>query len=113
MVLYLVNKQVTIITDTAVRFRENVKVKDTVKQFTVFGPKLFCINVARVNHVKTKEMTIITPEIVIEAFAYGDNIIGKVSKTNKEKIGANSSKKGRKGKQNEEKDCWCYIDNII
>ena len=58
-------------------------------------------------------MTIIAPEIVIETLAYCDNIIVQVSKTNKEEIGANSAKKGRKEKQNEEKDCWCYTDNII
>lgn len=89
MLLYQMNKQAIITVDTPAGVTENERVEEIVKQGTVFGPVLCCINSAKINEMKEKAVTHISPNVYTEALAYVDDILAVGSKEHIEKVGKN------------------------
>ena len=87
--IYELNKKANIVIETPAGKTKEIKVSDIVKQGTVFGPQLCCINTSKVNEINEKNITVITPKIKIEALVYVDDIIGIGSKENIEIVGRN------------------------
>ena len=50
-ILYEVNKKAEIIVDTTVGQTENISIKETVKQGSIFGPIMCCATTSRVNNI--------------------------------------------------------------
>ena len=61
--------------------------KELVRQGTIFGPVLCCVNSVKINEVGERVVMYITPEISIGALAYVDDIMAAGSKDTVEKIG--------------------------
>ena len=83
------NKRAMIVVDTLAGQTEAIEVKEIMKQGTVFGPQLCCVNSVKVNKMSSKTVTCITPEIKLEAMVYVDDIIGAGEKEHIERVGRN------------------------
>ena len=87
--LYSLNKRAAITIQTPVRETKEIEVKEFVKQGTVFGPLMCCVNPAQIHKMKEKTMTHITPELSVETLVYVDDILAAGSKGVIEKVGQN------------------------
>ena len=87
--LYILNKRVEITIQTPVGETKEIEVKELVKQGTVFGPLMCCVNSAQIIKMREKTVTHITPELSIETVVYVDDILAAGSKDVIEKVGQN------------------------
>ncbi len=71
--VYLLNKVAHIVIKTPVGNTEEISMNEIVKQGTVFGPKLCGVSTGKINHY-SKTATYISPEILIKALTYVDDI---------------------------------------
>ncbi len=87
--IYELNKQANIKVQTPAGVTKEIEVDEIVKQGTIFGPMLCCVNSANINNMKEKAVTYITPELEIQALTYVDDIMAAGSKEVIEKVGKN------------------------
>ena len=87
--LHDMNKQAKIVIETPNGLTEPITVQRIVKQGTVFGPVMCCANSQRINNMKEKNITMITPSLHIEAMAYVDDIMGAGKREQIETLGRN------------------------
>ena len=69
-----------------------VEKKSIVKQGTIFGPKLCCSSTSKINEIGAKSMTVVSPNLDIEALIYVDDIEAIGSKRVIEVAGENLKK---------------------
>ena len=74
--LFKMNEKANIMIKTPAGITEEIKVKEIVKQGTVFGPRLCCASTGRVNDMGDPGRTIIYPNIEVGALAFVDDISG-------------------------------------
>ena len=73
LLLYEMNKEAIFKVSTPVGMTDEVKVREIVKQGTVYGPKLCCASTGKVNEGIMME-EVIYPNISIRALAYVDDV---------------------------------------
>ena len=56
------------------------RVEELVQQGTVFGPVLYCLNSAKVNEMKEKIVTQLSPHLCTEVLTFVDDILAAGSK---------------------------------
>ena len=81
------NRTANIKIDTPAGKTKEIKFESIVKQGTLMGPQLCCVNSAKVNQMKNNSLETLTPTITIEAMIYVDDIMGAGSRRHIEKIG--------------------------
>lgn len=83
------NEKTRMIVETPVGTTKEINATEIVKQGTVFGPILCCCSTAKVNRMKKRPVTIITPTMEIEPLVYVDDIGAAGSKEMIEATGLN------------------------
>ena len=74
---------------TPVGETERIEIEELVKQGTIFGPLMCCVNSAKISNMKEKVVTHLIPELYIGALAYVDDIMATGSKETVERVGKN------------------------
>ena len=87
--IYRMNERAEIVIDTPSGMTESIKVKEIVKQGTVYGPLLCCVNSVKVNEMSENTQVHLTPQVEVGAMAYVDDIMGAGSKDLIENVGKN------------------------
>ena len=72
--IYNMNKKGTVTIKTPIGVIENIKADEIVRQGTINGPKLCCVNTDQINKIGRKCYTYIGSEIKIETMTYVDDI---------------------------------------
>ena len=78
--IYNMNKKATITIQTPVGKTNNIIVENTVKQGTIYGPRICSKEMEQVNKVNKKTVTFYGPRIEIEILAYVDDLTAAGSK---------------------------------
>ena len=84
--LYHLNKKAKAKIITPAGTTEEIVIEEAAKQGTVFGSKLCCASTGRINDMKEKTKTLITPTIYTEALTYVDDMLGMGNKKTAEKV---------------------------
>ena len=87
--LYNLNKRAEIKIQTPVGETKEIEIEELVKQGKIFGPLMCCVNSAKINDMKEKAVTHLTPELYTSALAYVDDIMAAGSKETVESVGKN------------------------
>ena len=85
----MLNEEAEIVVDTPARRTKEFKVREIVKQETVWGPQTCCVNSEKVNDMREKTGNVLSPSVCTEALAHVDDILGAGSKKHVESIGKN------------------------
>ena len=96
--LYILNKKAKITIQTPVGETKEIVVNEIVKQGTVFGPQLCCVNSAKINEIGENSVTMISPTIGNKSPVYVDDILGIGSREAVEKVGRNLGEMEKKKK---------------
>ena len=85
-ILYLLNKSATAKIITPVGITNEISISETVKQGTVFAPKLCCASTGKLNNMSKPIQTIITPRVTVGALTFVDDMIGGGKKATVENV---------------------------
>ena len=78
--IYKMNKNANIIVHTPVGITDQFKVTNTVKQGTIYGPRICSKEIEKINEVNVKAVTMYSPRVEIEALTYVDDMTNAGSK---------------------------------
>ena len=87
--LYQMNEYAQIVVESPSGTKETITVNNIVKQGTVFGPIMCCVNSQKVNNMEEKNITLISPSLHVEAMSYVDDIMGAGRQEQIEVLGRN------------------------
>lgn len=87
--IHQMNMKAKINIDTPVGKTEQFEVKEIVKQGTIYGPLLCCINSSKINDMTECTSSYITPTLQVGALAYVDDIMAAGDRKQIEKVGKN------------------------
>ena len=88
-ILYLLNQKSTAKIITPAGTTDEITILETVKQGTVFAPKLCCASTGNLNNMSKPIRTTITPRVTVGALTFVDDMIGGGKKTTIENVMSN------------------------
>ena len=77
-IIYKMNQITRVTVNTPMGITNDVC--EVVKQGTIFAPPLCCSNTGKINQLKPQTSTIITPDVIVQAIVYVDDIAGGCDK---------------------------------
>ncbi len=98
-IIYLLNKLATAKIITPAGMTDEITIHETVKQGTVFAPKLCCCSTGKMNNMSKPAKTNITPGVTVGTLAYVDDMTGGGSKDTISNVMCNCA-------EIEELKCW-------
>ena len=87
--LYNMNKAAKITVLTPAGKTKEIDVSEIVKQGTIFGPIMCCVNSVKVNEMQESTATVITPELQLKGLAYVDDVMAAGNREHIEAVGRN------------------------
>ena len=75
-IIYKMNQITRVTVNTPMGITNEFEVCEVVKQGTIFAPTLCCSNTGKINQLKPQTSTIITPDVIVQAIVYVDDIAG-------------------------------------
>ena len=88
-ILHKLNSEAHIIVKSPVGLTEEFQLGEMVKQGTIFGPKLCCVSTGKINNIGKRAKTVLSPNILIGAVTFVDDIGAIGSPDTVETVGKN------------------------